>query len=132
MPYEAKSTDVENFFVAIIDSVKGINISVDPMTGRNPSYCFVDFDTEYMARHVIESYDGVDLLGPAKIKPATIGAKNFQSKRSEPLHGAVNSSDAFVLDRWTRLEKPEEYVATTRISSPVSAAPLLNFLLYLV
>lgn len=33
-------------------------MSVDPMTGRNPSYCFVDLVSKDLAEGVMEMYNG--------------------------------------------------------------------------
>lgn len=33
-------------------------MSVDPMTGRNPSYCFVDLISKDLAEGVMEMYNG--------------------------------------------------------------------------
>jgi len=45
-------------------------MSVDPMTGRNPSYCFVDFTSKELAERVMEEYDGRTFLRrPLKVKP---------------------------------------------------------------
>ena len=40
------------------------------MTGRNPSYCFVDFKSKEVAERVMEEYDGRDFLRrQLKVKP---------------------------------------------------------------
>lgn len=45
-------------------------MSVDPMTGRNPSYCFVDLASKDLAEHVMEEYNGRDFMRrPLKVKP---------------------------------------------------------------
>ena len=45
-------------------------VSVDPMTGRNPSYCFVDFANKDLAERVMEEYNGREFMRrPLKVKP---------------------------------------------------------------
>lgn len=70
MPYQATNKDVEKLFEDVLANVQAINISVDPMTGRNPSYCFVDFKTKETAEKVMEEFDGRDFMRrPLKVKP---------------------------------------------------------------
>lgn len=38
-------------------------MSVDPATGRNPSYCFVDFESAEEASRAMADLNGVELLG---------------------------------------------------------------------
>lgn len=38
-------------------------MSIDPATGRNPSYCFVDFDSADEAGRAMGELNGVELLG---------------------------------------------------------------------
>lgn len=64
-------------------------MSVDPFTGRNPSYCFVEFSTPDQARAAMEQLNGKDVLGrPAKINVATSSASR-QKHRND-----------YVYDRW--------------------------------
>jgi RNA recognition motif-containing protein len=70
MPYQATTKDVEKLFEDVINGVQAINLAVDPMTGRNPSYCFVDFKTKEEAERVMQEYDGRDFMRrPLKVKP---------------------------------------------------------------
>jgi hypothetical protein len=39
-----------------------LQVSVDPMTGRNPSYCFIDFATKNLAERVILEYHVQDFM----------------------------------------------------------------------
>jgi RNA recognition motif-containing protein len=43
--------------------VENVHISVDPMTGRNPGYCFVEFETREAAEAAIEGMSGVEIEG---------------------------------------------------------------------
>lgn len=61
--YSATRNDVEQFFTANGFQVSGISMSVDPATGRNPSYCFVDFESAEEASRAMSEMNGVELLG---------------------------------------------------------------------
>lgn len=61
--YSASRNDVEQFFTANGFAVSGISMSIDPATGRNPSYCFVDFDSADDASRAMADLNGVELLG---------------------------------------------------------------------
>ncbi|KAL6851159.1 hypothetical protein ACO1O0_008287 [Amphichorda felina] len=51
--------------------IENIHISVDPVTGRNPGYCFVEFATREMANAAIEGMSGVHIKGrPLKTGPS--------------------------------------------------------------
>jgi RNA recognition motif-containing protein len=110
LPYEAKVNDVESLFVALGDSIEAINMSVDPMTGRNPSYCFVDFKTRELAERAMAEYDGQEFLRRAlKVKPgvkSTTGSGRFN--KYEGSGSPARSNDSPVFDRWKRLETPEQ------------------------
>lgn len=45
-------------------------MSIDPYTGRNPSYCFVELKSKEQADRAMRKLSGKDLLGrPVKIGP---------------------------------------------------------------
>ena len=49
-----------------------VDISIDPFTGRNPSYCFVDFDNQAEADRARETLRGKQLRGrPIKVNVNT-------------------------------------------------------------
>ncbi|KAJ5081303.1 hypothetical protein NUU61_009567 [Penicillium alfredii] len=97
MPYTAKSEDVEALFTAEF-SIERIDIAIDPFTGRNPSYCFVDLNTKEDAERAMTELDGRDLLGrPVKIKPGV-------SKSADRTPDQTRSP--FALDRWRRQGNP--------------------------
>lgn len=83
--YEVTVKDVQRLFSEVADGIESINsmsflicsyqfadnlsVSVDPITGRNPSYCFVDFTTKELAERVMRDYDGQLLLHrPIRVK----------------------------------------------------------------
>ena len=57
LPYDTTVKDIENLFQDV-DGIEAINMSIDPMTGRNPSYCFVDLVTKDLAEGIMEMYNG--------------------------------------------------------------------------
>jgi RNA recognition motif-containing protein len=47
-----------------------IDMSIDPFTGRNPSFCFVELDSKTEADRAIVELEGKPVLTrPVKIKP---------------------------------------------------------------
>jgi RNA recognition motif-containing protein len=90
MPYQATTKDVEKLFEDVLNSVQAINIAVDPMTGRNPSYCFVDFTTREMAERVMDEYDGRDFMRrPLKVKPG-VRSGNLTGRRGKLLRYPIS------------------------------------------
>ncbi|KAJ5095027.1 hypothetical protein N7532_007318 [Penicillium argentinense] len=97
MPYTAKSADVEALFRAAEFPIERIDIAIDPFTGRNPSYCFVDVQTKEQAARAMFELDGRDLMGrPVKIKPGV------QKSASSTVSGSLEPR----LDQWRRQTQP--------------------------
>jgi hypothetical protein len=68
--YSAKGEDVEQFFADNGFKVAQINMSTDPFTGRNPSYCFVDLESAEEAARAMAELSGQEVLGrPVKLNP---------------------------------------------------------------
>lgn len=68
--YTAQPKDVEELFINNAFNVAQINMSTDPFTGRNPSYCFVDLNTPEEAQRAMDELNGKDVLGRAvRINP---------------------------------------------------------------
>ncbi|KAJ5693421.1 hypothetical protein N7462_002844 [Penicillium macrosclerotiorum] len=113
MPYTAKSEDVEALFTAAEFAIERIDIAIDPFTGRNPSYCFVDLQTKEHADQAMVELDGRDLLGrPVKIKP---GVAKSAERTGE------HSRSSFGLDRWRR---PDATTSTDTTSTGQSDSSL--------
>ncbi|KAM0383409.1 hypothetical protein ACHAPZ_004785 [Fusarium culmorum] len=56
LPYEAKPFEVEEVLAKNgFDSLDKIHISVDPVSARNPGYCFVDFHDRETAERALSS-----------------------------------------------------------------------------
>lgn len=88
-----------------------IDISVDPFTGRNPSYCFVELTTKEQADRAMVELDGKDFQGrPVRVKPGV--AKSAQDRST--LRSPNNSPGRFSNDktgspsgdRWQRSDAP--------------------------
>ncbi|KAK4940266.1 hypothetical protein LTR10_019586 [Elasticomyces elasticus] len=68
--YTAQKADIETLFTERGFTVTNVNISTDPFTGRNPSYCFVDLDSADEAARAISELNGVDVQGRTlKVSP---------------------------------------------------------------
>ncbi|KAI0130999.1 RNA-binding domain-containing protein [Daldinia grandis] len=62
--YQAKPHDIEDLLKANdLGSFVSINISIDPFTERNPSYCFVEFPDRESANLAMSTLEGKLLLG---------------------------------------------------------------------
>ncbi|KAJ6127601.1 hypothetical protein N7523_003213 [Penicillium sp. IBT 18751x] len=104
MPYTAKSEDVEALFTAAQYSVERIDIAIDPFTGRNPSYCFVDLQTKEEAERAMIELDGRDMQGRAvRVKP---GVTKSASERTDDRTGerpgeqSRGASNTIINARW--------------------------------
>lgn len=73
------------------DGFEQIHISMDPVTGRNPGYCFVEFTTREMANLAIETMSGVSIQG-RRLKTGPCEPKR-------PARGGGGGSDPN-FDRW--------------------------------
>ncbi|KAI9372651.1 hypothetical protein BJX61DRAFT_506472 [Aspergillus egyptiacus] len=118
MPYTAKMEDVQALFNAGGFEVSRIDISIDPFSGRNPSYCFVDLETRDLAERAMSELDGHDLLGrPVKIKPGIIKSASERQQQQQQRTATTgspsattettgsprpNRSSPFNADRWRR------------------------------
>lgn len=84
MPYDTSVKDIEGLF-ADVDGIEAINMSIDPMTGRNPSYCFVDLVTKDLAEGIMEMYNGRMFRERAlRVKP---GVKSGMSQPASRIFG---------------------------------------------
>ncbi|KAF2092369.1 RNA-binding domain-containing protein [Rhizodiscina lignyota] len=111
--YKVQREDVESFFTSNGFNICGMSMSIDPFTGRNPSYAFVDFETQDEANNAKEALNGAELLGrPVKINDGvkkSEGGDRFQSRVKNWGRGGVNDYKP-TFDRWTRDDAPSHYV----------------------
>lgn len=111
LPYEATVKDIESMFAALEIGVEAINMSIDPMTGRNPSYCFVDFKTKELAEQAMVEYDGKDFLRrPLKVKPGVKSTNGSGRFNKYDVSGSPTkpNTDGSGFDRWRRLDSPDQ------------------------
>ena len=77
--YSAQKDDILQFFNENGFNVANISMSIDPETGRNPSYCFVDFDNPEDASRAMAELNGQDVLGrTVRINPGMAKRQNFE------------------------------------------------------
>lgn len=82
-----------------------IDIAIDPFTGRNPSYCFVDLESKESADRAMVELDGRDMLGrPIKIKPGV--AKNSSERIQQRMEGLPQRDKIFTGERSRRNDTP--------------------------
>lgn len=115
MPYTAKKEDVETIFEGGDYTIERIDISVDPFTGRNPSYCFVELATKEQADRAMLELDGKDLQGrPIRIKPGVAKSSQDRSTVRSPQSSPSRYNDktgspSTTNDRWQRNDAPSPY-----------------------
>ena len=91
-----------------------IDIAIDPFTGRNPSYCFVDLESKELAEKAMNELDGRDMLGrPVKIKPGVVKSSSERSQQQQQQQQRTDGSprsdsktSLFTMDRWRRNDAP--------------------------
>ena len=98
-------------FHILINNREHINMSIDPYSGRNPSYCFVELATKERGDRARLELNGKELLGrPIKVGPGTARSKN-KRPREEPDQRGLSTWDnpRPVFDRWTRTDAPDHW-----------------------
>ncbi|KAI0096842.1 RNA-binding domain-containing protein [Hypoxylon sp. NC0597] len=90
--YQAKPDDIEMLLNDNeLGTFESIHISIDHFTGRNPSYCFVEFPDRETADRAMSTLEGKLLLGrEVKCRPCI------------PKGGASEGRQNASLDRWGR------------------------------
>lgn len=91
--YSVQPGDVENVLrqSGFADSFDKLHISIDPVSGRNPGYCFAEFTTREEADRALESLPGITIfdrsvkVGPCNPKTASSGSSQSRwgSNRGE-------------------------------------------------
>jgi RNA recognition motif-containing protein len=96
--YAARTEDIYNLFGSHNYTIARLDMSVDPFTSRNPSYCFVELNTADEAERAMGELNGIELLGrPVKIKPCTA-----------PRRGRSDGNDR-KLDRYSQANEAREH-----------------------
>ncbi|TGJ83891.1 hypothetical protein E0Z10_g4884 [Xylaria hypoxylon] len=83
--YQAKPDDIEDLLRANdLGHFTNIHISIDPFTGRNPSYCFAEFPDADSAKNAMVVLEGKELLGrEVKCRPCQPKGSGTGGKLSE-------------------------------------------------
>ncbi|KAK4913511.1 hypothetical protein LTR66_017206 [Elasticomyces elasticus] len=61
--YTASKDDIANFFAEHGFTTTNISMTIDPETGRNPSYCFCDFGSADEANNAMNQLNGQEVMG---------------------------------------------------------------------
>lgn len=97
-----------------------IDFSIDPFTGRDPSFCFVDLASNYAAQ-AIETMQGQDIRGrPIRLNHNSRSNSKASWPRPTAQHRGRNpkgttpadiNDGAFVFNRWTRDDAKDHWIA---------------------
>ncbi|CAF9942587.1 MAG: hypothetical protein ALECFALPRED_009829 [Alectoria fallacina] len=111
MSYIAKTEDVEMLFAEGDYPVEHINMSIDPYSGRNPSYCFVELATKEQADRAMLELNGRELLGrPLKLGRGVARSRNRRPREeSDRLTRNTRGSSRPVFDRWIKTDAPTHW-----------------------
>ncbi|KAF2159039.1 hypothetical protein M409DRAFT_71287 [Zasmidium cellare ATCC 36951] len=120
LPYAAQREDIETLFAKNNVPLKKMDMSIDPFTGRNPSYCFVELDPAD-ADLAMEALQGQTVRGrPVKVnlntqkgprthRPLTVEYEHSRRTHRFPTTNATNNDFAF--DRWSRQDAESHWTA---------------------
>lgn len=93
-------------------------MSIDPFTGRNPSYCFVELHDKEDAAKTLQTMSGQDLQGrPVRIRLATAkreaahSSPNRNAHRTQSHNTLERSPDPYAFDRWSQYNTAEIWTA---------------------
>lgn len=95
--YSTTPDDIEKFLGENgFPTTVNVHVSVDPFSGRNPGYCFVEFADKTVADEAMEKLEGVPMFDrPVKCRPCQ---PKGQQRRAGQWPREENSSPSF--DRW--------------------------------
>ncbi len=90
-------------------------MSIDPYTGRNPSYCFVELATKEQADQAMLELNGKEVLGrPVKLGPGVARSRNKRPREEPDQHARSTRDDPRpVFDRWARTDAPDHWKGYT-------------------
>ncbi|KAL8686350.1 MAG: hypothetical protein Q9224_005473 [Gallowayella concinna] len=84
-----------------------MNMSTDPYSGRNPSYCFVELTTKSQADDAMQELSGKTVLGrPVKLGPG-VAAPRKRTATDRTSRGGYSHTPVF--QRWTRTDAPDHF-----------------------
>jgi RNA recognition motif-containing protein len=136
LPYSAQAEDVEQYLEEAGFQIERLDMSTDPFTGRNPSYCFAELFSVEEAERAIGSLPGASFQGrPLRVNvhtPKTRGVNGtntplrsstrspFSAERawrgSPAANGAETPSktgerDSYAFNRWERNDAAAHWTA---------------------
>ncbi|KAL9527457.1 ribonucleoprotein [Sphaerulina musiva] len=115
LPYVAQREDIEKLFAENHVDINKVDISIDPETGRNPSYCFVEFKTQEDATNAMNSLQGINLQGRAlRINPKTDRKPNPTAERTARGWGpraTDGNENSYPNNRWKREDAQPQWNA---------------------
>ncbi|MCJ1326164.1 hypothetical protein MMC10_002828 [Thelotrema lepadinum] len=124
LPYVAQQDEVEKLFSDSNIAVRNVDMSTDPFTGRNPSYCFVDFHNNEDATRAMETMQGLLVRDrPIKLNLKTEkrsgprGSDRLPTKtydrgwKPKQIPSKDVGPDAYVFDRWSRKDARTHWTA---------------------
>ncbi|KAK4132045.1 RNA-binding domain-containing protein [Trichocladium antarcticum] len=96
--YTVAPTDVEEMLreTGFAEQFEKLHISVDPVSGRNPGYCFLEFVTREEAERALAALPGTPLCG----RPIKVGPCNPKSSRQSRWDGSRGSDYSPTFQRW--------------------------------
>lgn len=86
-------------------------MSIDPYSGRNPSYCFVELVSKEQADQAMSELSGKPILGrPVRLGPG-VARSTVKHSRAESTGDArnVRGRPTPVFDRWTRTDAADHW-----------------------
>ncbi|KAL2199422.1 hypothetical protein P885DRAFT_31696 [Corynascus similis CBS 632.67] len=105
--YSVKPGDVEDMLrqAGFGDSLDKLHISIDPISGRNPGYCFAEFVTRDEAERALETLPGSSLFQrPVKVGPchpkSSSGASSQSRWGSSATRGGESGGYNPTFQRW--------------------------------
>ncbi|APA13497.1 hypothetical protein SS1G_07874 [Sclerotinia sclerotiorum 1980 UF-70] len=99
LSYDTTAEDIETIFQDAPRESRTVHMSVDPMTKRNPGYCFVTFTTKDMADEALNRYDGQEFKNRTlRVKPGV------RSDRSARPQASSSETPLHTNDRWKSSE----------------------------
>lgn len=86
--YSVKPGDIEDLLcqAGFADSFEKLHISIDPVSGRNPGYCFAEFSTREEAERALASLPGTLIFN----RPLKVGPCHPKSSSSTPSRRGAN------------------------------------------
>ena len=85
--YTVQREDVAALFASNGFKVQGMSMSIDPFTGRNPSYAFVDLSSGDEANEAIQTLNGRELFG----RPVRVNAGVRKTSPGDRFEGRVKN-----------------------------------------